>query len=352
MCEQRRVLVTGAGGFIGGRVVEVLHLSGRPVRAGIRRWASAARIGRFPVDITMCDVTDPKQVSAALDGVEAVVHCAGGSTQANVAGTECLLRTCAERGVKRFVHLSSVAVYGEASGDVDETWPLLAGGEDYGAVKAEGERLCRQYGATGLGVVILRPSIVYGPFSAAWTIEFAQRLTAGAWLLPDRFSRGTCNLLYIDDLVQAIILALDQESGVGEAFNISGTERVTWGEYFGALSRAMGLGVLEPKGAIVSRLASGAMMPVRRTGKWVLKHFQRPIMALYQRYGSVKTVLKGLEGMIRQTPTTAEFELYSRDSFFRIDKARRMLGYEPAFTMERGVALSAAWLKHHGYVEA
>ena len=345
------MLVTGAGGFIGGRVVEVLSLSGRrPVRAGIRRWSSAARIGRFQPEIVLCDITDPEAVRAALDGVQAIVHCAGGSPEANVAGTECLLKAATESEIERFVHLSSVAVYGEASGDVDERHPLAADGSPYAEAKIEGERLCLMYAAEGLPVVILRPSIVYGPFSASWTIEFAERLGAGPWLLPDEATRGTCNLVYIDDLVAAILLSLETKQGVGEAFNISGGERVTWGEYFRALNHAMGLGDLSPKGALVSRLAAGAMMPVRRTGKWALQHFQKPIMHMYQRYRPVKAVLKRVEGMIRQTPTTGEFTMYSREVFFTVDKAARSLGYRPAFTMADGVELSAAWLRHHRYV--
>jgi nucleoside-diphosphate-sugar epimerase len=349
--ERGRVLVTGAGGFIGGRVVEALHFQGeRPVRAGIRRWASAARIGRLPIDIAICDVTDADGLRSALEGVSAVVHCAGGSPAANVDGTEKLLKTAAEQGVKRFIHLSSVAVYGTVSGDVEETRPLVSVGSAYAEAKIQGERLCGEYSAKGLPVVILRPSVVYGPFSASWTIEFAERLRAGPWLLPDRFSAGTCNLLYVDDLVSAVSLALETDRGIGEAFNISGAERVTWGDYFRALSEEMGLGPLEPKGVVSSQIAARAMDPVRRTGKWALKHFEGPIMRLYQRYGPVKAALKRVEGMIRQTPTLSEFDLYCQDTFISIEKARRLLGYEPSFTMAEGVRLSAAWLQHHRYV--
>src|SRR2546425_11294531 len=77
MRSDHRVLITGAGGFIGGRVAEVLHASGSAqVRAGVRKWAGAARIGRLPVEIVRCDLADPLQVDAACDGVAAVVHCA------------------------------------------------------------------------------------------------------------------------------------------------------------------------------------------------------------------------------------------------------------------------------------
>src|SRR2546426_11636081 len=73
MSSDHRVLITGAAGFIGGRVAEVLHASGcAQVRAGVRQWAGAARIGRLPVEIVRCDLADPRQVDAACDGVAAV----------------------------------------------------------------------------------------------------------------------------------------------------------------------------------------------------------------------------------------------------------------------------------------
>ena len=70
------VLVTGAGGFIGGWVAEALHLSGWDVRAGISRWTSAARIARFPLTIVQCNVMDQASLDGALKGVDVVVHCA------------------------------------------------------------------------------------------------------------------------------------------------------------------------------------------------------------------------------------------------------------------------------------
>ena len=72
--ERGGVLVTGAGGFIGGRAVEVLHHLGYDVRAGVRRWSSAARIGRFPIEIVQCDLADRGQLDAACDGVSAIVR--------------------------------------------------------------------------------------------------------------------------------------------------------------------------------------------------------------------------------------------------------------------------------------
>ena len=91
MNTARTILVTGASGFIGGRIVEILHTSGSAtVRAGIRRWSAAARVGRLPVDLVRCDITSPVEVAGALDGVTHLIHCAVGDRTVTVDGTTVL----------------------------------------------------------------------------------------------------------------------------------------------------------------------------------------------------------------------------------------------------------------------
>ena len=130
--SDRPILVTGAGGFIGGRVVEVLHgLAGVSVRASVRRWGSAVRIGRLPVEIVLCDITDPGQVRRAIEGIGGVVHCASGDPHATVEGTHAVLQAALEARVDRVVHLSTMEVYGDVEGDVREDAPLQRTGWPY-----------------------------------------------------------------------------------------------------------------------------------------------------------------------------------------------------------------------------
>src|SRR3989442_885704 len=281
MPSDHRVLITGAGGFIGGRVAEVLHGSGwAQVRAGVRKWAGAARIGRLPVEIVRCDLADPRQVDAACNGVTAVVQCA----RATGPGTEAQLRNLFEaayrRGVTRVVHLSTTEVYGDVAGDVDEDHPIGPGQSDYARSKIAAERACAEYIARGLPLVVLRPTIVYGPFSETWTVKVAQRLLSGRWSLPEDSCRGTCNLLYVDDLVAAILLALRTDQAVGEAFNVNGRERVTWYHYFSALAEALGVGRPDSKSLLAARARAWLMQPVRASARFVLKHHHKRILAL------------------------------------------------------------------------
>lgn len=347
------IVVTGAGGFIGGRVVELLHSSGSAsIRAGLRRWSSAARIGRLPVEIVQCDVTDPLQAQLVVKGANAVIHCAVGSRDVTVSGTRNMLAAAAEAGVERFVHLSTVDVYGDVSGDVEETHPYGYTGREYSDNKIDAEKACWEFHKKGLPVTVLRPTLVHGPFSESWTIEFAKRLQRKPWSLPRQYCNGICNLVYADDLVLAIRLAFTRTEAIGEAFNINGSERPTWNEYFDDLNYAMGLSPLTVQVAGISRLRTALMNPVRSIARFGLKHFKDQIMGIYQRFDVAKQAMRIVESEIRNTPTTAEFEMCSKVVRFSSEKAERLLGYVPQFPLDKALPLTCAWLTHHNYVRS
>lgn len=345
MSDFGTVVVTGAGGFIGGRTVEVLFASGRAnVRAVVRRWSTAARIGRMPIDIVRADVTDPASLAGVMRGADAVLHCARADGHVNIEGTRGVLEAARLAGVRRVVHLSTIEVYGVTAGTIDENAPLHATGREYGDSKIGAEAVCREAAAHGQEVVMLRPTVVYGPYSDLWTVEFAQRFRTGPFL-PEQDCRGVCNLVYVDDVVGAMLRSIVAPGVAGQAFNVNGPDRVTWNEYFEALNSALGNPPLTRESAARARFRAGLMQPVRKGAKLALKRFQKPIMAVYQRSRLAQSIMKGAEARIRQTPSPAEFTLYSRTAYYANDRAADVLGYRPRFAMGEGVALSAQWLK-------
>jgi len=264
---------------------------------------------------------------------------------------KCVLEAAYQEGVRRVVHLSTVAVFGDRIGNIDESIPPARTGSEYGDSKIDTEEVCWEYAGRGLPVVALRPSCVYGPFSESWTVEFADRMVAGRWMLPRAYCEGTANLVYVDDVVAAVVCALQSDTGMNEAYNINGPElNLTWNQYFDALNEALGFPPLNPQGAATARMATAAMQPVRKGAKVLLRRFQEPILSLYKRNALAKTVMKKAEALIRQTPTPMEYDLYSRQVAFLTNKASRNLGYRPTIDMARGVDLSAAWLRHHRYI--
>jgi nucleoside-diphosphate-sugar epimerase len=347
-----RVLVTGAGGFVGAWLCEAFHLSRwADVRAGVGRWTSAVRIARFPLEIVPCNVLEPAQLDQALAGVDSVVHCARSyDPRVTVDGTRLLLQRARAAGVRRVVYLSSVAVYGDAGGLVDETTPPRGALTPYAETKREAERLCREAAGEGLEIVILRPTLIYGPFGETWTIAYATRLASGRWRTLGAAGEGRCNLLYVGDLVRAIQRALTEPVEPGSAFNVNGPEIPTWNEYFERFNAQLTGRTLEAASARQSGLEVQLSKPARALGKYVLKHHRPLLIGLSARSLTIKSMLKRAETALRMVPSPDEAKLFRLDATYSIARARTTLGFTPTTGLERGLALSAAWLVQNGLV--
>ena len=289
---------------------------------------------------------NPDQVREAVQGVDSILHCAVGNAAVTVEGTRNLLAAALAAGVRRVVHFSTVDVYGRAGGVVDEEQALLETGREYGDSKIEAEKVCLEFVEKGLEVTILRPTIVYGPFSDLWTVEPALRLGMRNWLLPVEACQGTCNLVYVDDLVRASVLALDAPGVVGRAYNVNGPDRPTWHQYVEALRVRLSLPEQPQTTMGRGKITTTLVDPARNLIKFVFFTFEPAVMKVYQSSRMARTLMKGVQSTLRKVPSGAEYDLYGRVVDFPTDRARADLGFEPAVDMENGIDLSAAWIEH------
>jgi nucleoside-diphosphate-sugar epimerase len=238
------VLVTGASGFLGRRVVAGLLGRGMRVRALVRNAESAASLVGAPavfqprLELVFGILGDANPSADWLRECGAVVHAAGGlrgSTpalvQQNVVATRSLVRAAVAAGVSRFVLVSSLAVYHAqrlAPGDVlDETCPLEPAPERRSAYvysKVAQEEACWQAGSAGLPLVVLRPGVIFGPGRSALTDRVGVRL--GKWLLAMDLSRRL-PYTFVDNCAAAVVQASAVPSIDGEAFNVVDDELPT-----------------------------------------------------------------------------------------------------------------------------
>lgn len=349
--NKNKILVTGASGFIGARTVETLHLLGsRMVRAGVRKWVSCARIGRFPVEITKVDILNEEEIRHALEGISFVVHCAYGPEGVTVDGTRNILKAALEKKVERVIHISTTEVYGDASGEIDEEYNCQYTGNPYGDSKLEAEKICFEFIKKGLPIVILRPPIVYGPFSRNWTINIANMLCAGEWGIFDKFGDGKCNLLYVDDLVRAIMKTLKHKSAVGQVFNINGPEVITWNEYLQRFNRNLGLPELNKIRPLNATLRSRFFEPVRILGNYIRNNHMEIAKKIADRIDLAKKVMKKTEEVLKATPSQEQLNLFGRNVTYKITKAKELLGYEPQISIDEGLKITADWIKHQGFL--
>ena len=377
----RRVLVTGASGFIGGRVAERLVVEcGAHVRVAVRSVARAAPLSRFPIEVAIADVRDREAVARAVDGCDVVIHCALGTDgtlrdrrAVDLGGTRNLLDAAVGANVSSFVHTSTVSVYENAgSGELDETSPATKSRDPYAVGKREGERVALGYAAR-LPVTVIQPTTVYGPRAGVHGRAILDELRSSRIPLPAQ-GDGICNAVYIDDLVTAMLLAATSDRARGERFLVSGPEYPTWREFYGAFERMLGTARAVP----MSEAEALALWKRASRRRWLLPDAWRIVRTdaelrrrlLETREGAV--VRRVAERVLpdrafapehwtaEPEPKQDELPLaafkpevirtLASTVRVRIDKARAVLGYEPVFGLADGMRLTEAWATWAGLV--
>ncbi len=324
----QKVLVTGATGFIGGHVARRLWKENRAVVCALARDpAKAEGLAKLGLEVARGDLTDFASLERAVRGCAVVIH-AGAQVssvrsretfeQSNVRGTENLLRAAGAAGVSRFVHLSSIAVFGlAASGIVTDQSPRHHSGDPYSDTKLGSEEIVLRYQRERrLPITILRPSSVYGPGSIHWSIIPMKRIKKGKMFLVNG-GRGTLNYVYISNLVDAMLLAATDDRALGEAFIVN-DGATTWREFFGAYARMAG------KDNIPS-------VPLWAAQGWVY-------------YRNFIAALKGETS--RVPPNALGFLVGS--AVYRQTHIEEKLGHRPRVGLEEGLRQTEAWFRETG----
>jgi nucleoside-diphosphate-sugar epimerase len=375
------VFVTGATGFIGGRVCERMMQAGVPkVRALVHGMHRAARIARLPVELCPGDLLERESLRQALREAKVVIHCGSGPPSGIVRETENMLAVAHAAGVKRFIHVSTAAIYGitPPPGSESEDAPLRRTGDPYCDKKAAAEKVVLNYGKRGLPVVILRPSIVWGPYSA-WSTRLMDDLRAGQVAFIDG-GRGACNATYVDNLIDAMMLGLENDRGLNQAFFITDGEHVKWGDFIRAhmavmetppaveeisraeieASRGKGFGLLRGSIKATARVARSRefrqmlmQIPLmeaalKRTWNWVDSLPPEKRERLRARFGVRRAVAGSTTAKFIPDPVTEATQ--STTVFFSIEKARKVLGYEPRIRFADGMKLVEQWLRYAAYL--
>ena len=388
----KKVLVTGGTGLIGGRVAEKLvQECNAGVRILLRNFARALRVARYPVELAYGDLTEIDQVSRAAEGCDIVVHCAYGNSgdeavrrSVNVLGTKNALEAALRARVKRFVHISTMQVYGPLpDGDIDESVPRRYFGHAYSDSKLEAEELVLEYARQhGLPAVILQPTIVYGPYSLIWTVNLLSSLRKQRHILVDG-GFGFCNAVYVDDVADSILLAAVRDEAVGESFMISAEHPVTWRDFYAGYERMLGFSGTIPMPAeeakayeatagmgtslireTLSILRKDPLLRQRLLNTREVAFFKEVAAALLPEnvHQSLKRRIKGENGnkpmadgdrslktvkvearQIRPLRFPMDVRYYQARARIRIDKAKRLLGYEPSFDLAAGMKCTQQW---------
>jgi len=230
-----RVLITGAGGFIGSHLIRSFLASGDTVRAADLPGADLAWAEALGVEVLSGSIDDPTYVDAAVAGTDVVLHTAGifdlGASRAlmervNVQGTRHVCQAAVKHRVDRFVHFSSVAVYGAPVGTPCHEDGIKRPADDYQQTKWQAEQVVMEHHRThGLPAVALRPALVYGPGSKYGTAMFLVSLHVMRYLGLERFplvaGGPVSNMVHIEDVISATQLVAREAGIEGRAFNVA-----------------------------------------------------------------------------------------------------------------------------------
>ncbi len=393
--KKQRVLVTGASGFIGSRVAELLALrDGWNVRALVHNPGSVSRLARLGIEMCSGSLLNQTDLARALDGCDSVAHLAYGTVfqrreaaATTVQGTKNLARAAGAAGVSRFVHVSTTAVNGTGvDGILTEEAELRPDDYDYAINKAQAERVIMRELRTGLPAIILRFPNVYGPFSGPYTIRAVDSLYAGIPVLVGS-GQNPSNTLYVDNAAESIICALHEAGAesIGEVFNIN-DDRFSWRDYFSHYAAATGrelrsisedeLQDLRKKRKAglfdtVSKLIGNAIGIVRSEE---FKSLACKCLDTSPLGAIPRTALDrvpGMRTMARRLLKTDRPEIYFQDSSVdkglpdldvnllniyacraavTSQKAHSLLGYQPIVPREEAMDLTMEWCRYAGLI--
>lgn len=308
------ILVTGGSGFIGRHVVQLLDKNAYQVRALVRRVPDQ---GFNPsVELVIGDLSNPDTYAAALKGTSAVVHTALTETLSDEPqATSTLQHLSAQAGVQRFIHLSTVAVYGNPpDGAITEETAPLPASDAYPRIKLAIESAL-QADSSLSEVAILRLGCVYGPGGGWWIEGLLNQMERGRLIAVDD-GAGVANLVHVLDVAAVVLTLLRRSNSRFEIFNITDGMPVTWGRYFSELETILG------RPATVSMSAAEARAYSK---KWLqpslLRRLNRKLMG--SRYIHPLDD-RGISGF-------ASRAVYSNQ------KAVNVLAFRPVFNLETGL---------------
>ncbi len=326
-----KILVTGGTGFTGSALVLRLLGLGHSVRSlDYQKGILYDEIERAGGELITGSITDADLVDKCTEGVDFVFHLAAAFREldvpeehyynANVNGTRNVFSAARKHKVCKVVYCSTQGVHGHvADPPGDENSPISP--EDYyQQTKYEGELVAQEFMKEGMNATIIRPTAIYGPGDPGRFLMIYKRVEKGFFPI---FGKGETfyHPVYIDNLVDAFLIAMDPEKGRGGTYLIADEEYVTIKDLVQRVARAMNVDV---------KIKHYPLLPLIVAG-YVCEKVCKP-------FGIAPPIFPRRVDWYRQVRA------------FRIEKAKRELGYKPRIGLDEGLALTADWYRRNGYL--
>jgi len=335
--KSRKILITGAAGFIGSHLVDLLLEEGVPIRTlrlFIPKEESLNNLPKRIFDIVRGDIRDKKAVKAAMDGVDTVYHLAAkidfdGKTYSeykdvNVDGTQNLLDACRNKNIQKFVFFSSIGVFGlpAVTGNIinwDECHPKTYT-NFYGQSKWEGEqRVMEAYKKWKIPYAIIRPASVYGPREKGPTLGLYKAIKHHQFLMVGD-GKNKMHYVFVKDLVHAARLAELSNKSTGD-YIIAGPNADTFNDVARYIAESIHMSI--PNFYLPKLFAL------------VVSYIMEFTFALFGKKSPL------YPSRVRTMTTTY---------FYNINKAKKELNYHPHIDFKKGAHITGAWYMQHKFL--
>ena len=328
-----KIGITGGTGFIGSRLAIKSLEQGHSVEL-LGQVNNAAELENQQmlkdrgINVTLGSVTERERLFGLVQGCDIVFHLAAAQYEANVPdqhfwdvnveGTRNVLKVSVEAKIKRFVHGSTIGVYGSAlAGEIDEA-SSISPDNIYGVTKYEGERLALSF-ADKIPISIVRISETYGTGDRR-LLKLFKAIKKNVFFMIGK-GDNKHQLIYVDDLIEGMYLAATAEQAVGEIFVLAGKEVLSTQEMVDSIAKELGTSI---------RRSHAPLGPFLITAT-IMEKTLRPL---------------GIQPPLHRR----RLDFFRKSFFFSQDKALKILGFQPKTGFAEGVAETARWYKEQGYL--
>ena len=325
-----KVALTGASGYTGGHILERLLARGDSVKALVREGSITPGLKSSGAEIVPGVLGSADDARRLVSGCDAVMHVAAVYRTAghpdsyyrevNVLGTRNLLEAALDARVRRFVHTSTVGVHGDVKRPPAGEDAEIAPSDIYQETKAEADAMAREFGRThDIEVAIVRPGAIYGPGETR-LLKVFRGIARGRYAVVGS-GKPHYHLVYIDDLVDGFLLALDRPEAAGETFIIAGPRSLSQDDLAREVAEATG----------------GSVWPFH-VPAWPIQRLGDVVEAIF--------IPLGIEPPVHRR----RVDFWVKNRSFSIEKARRLLGYDPKVDVTEGIRRTALWYRDKGWI--
>lgn len=318
--KNKNVLVTGASGFIGRNLVNALLEEKAIVYVLLRKKKEKNLFKNKKIKVCFADLTDAKSLNKIPSKIDIVFNLAGGLPYHNLnddayfkinsQGVKNLMSSLQKKKIKRIIHVSTVGVYGEPARNVTEKSKFNPQGP-YAISKLEGEKKIKEYSKKGIVYTIIRPTIAYGPYDnkRPVVLSLIKMLQKKMFVIPSD-GRNKFHTVYVDNLIQGLILAATNKKAENEDFIIGDQEIPTFKELVNSI-----------------KLALNDNFPTLSIPKQVAYIILGPFIK-------------------------EKLNFITQEKSYKIDKAKKYLGYNPKINIVEGIRLTVEWYRREKVIKS